>query len=96
MVRVQLSHHAADHLDPIFDCLATIDIATAAAKIQEIHTALATLEQNPMIGRPASSGTRELLIGRHHRGYVAQYRYVPGSDLVFVLTIRSQRQASYP
>lgn len=38
---------------------------------------------------------RELIIGRGSRGYVALYRYVPEIDTVFVLAIRSQREAGY-
>jgi toxin ParE1/3/4 len=35
----------------------------------------------------------ELVIGRGSRGYVALYRYVPEIDTVFVLAVRSQREA---
>jgi hypothetical protein len=38
---------------------------------------------------------RELLIGRGSRGYVALYRFVAGIDTVFVLAIRSRREAGY-
>ena len=53
------------------------------------------LQYNPLIGRPVSTGTRELVIGRSARGYVALYRYVEQVDTVFVLAIRSQREAGY-
>jgi len=49
--------------------------------------------KNPLIGRPAAGDLRELVIGRRARGYVALYRYVPEIDVIFVLTIRSQRKA---
>ncbi|MGH8579450.1 MAG: type II toxin-antitoxin system RelE/ParE family toxin, partial [Gammaproteobacteria bacterium] len=39
--------------------------------------------------------TRELVIGRSARGYVALYRYIEQIDTVFVLAIRSQREAGY-
>ena len=48
-----------------------------------------------MIGRPLPGGLRELIIGRGSRGYVALYRDVGESDVVFVLAIRSQREAGY-
>ena len=35
----------------------------------------------------------ELVIGRDSHGYVALYRYVAAIDTVFVLAIRSQREA---
>ncbi|MBK5257691.1 MAG: type II toxin-antitoxin system RelE/ParE family toxin [Vicinamibacteria bacterium] len=38
-------------------------------------------------------GLRELIIGRGSWGYVALYRYVAESNVVFVLAIRSQREA---
>jgi toxin ParE1/3/4 len=40
-------------------------------------------------------GKRELVIGRGSRGYVALYRYVPEMDIVFILALRSQREAGY-
>jgi toxin ParE1/3/4 len=36
-----------------------------------------------------------LVIGRRARGYVALYRYIEQIDTVFVLAIRSQREAGY-
>lgn len=96
MIRVQLSSTAAGHLDSIFDHLARVDVSTAAAKIHAIHDALSALAYTPLIGRPTSPGMRELLIGSRHHGYLARYRYIPGSDLVLVLAIRNQRQAKYP
>jgi len=38
---------------------------------------------------------RPLVIGRHSHGYVASYRYVAEVDTVFVLAVRSQREASF-
>jgi hypothetical protein len=43
----------------------------------------------------AISGKRELVIGRRSHGYVALYRYVAEIDTVFILAIRSQRDAGY-
>ena len=53
------------------------------------------LETNPLIGRPAENGKRELVIGRRSHGYVALYRYVAEIDTVFVLAIRAQREAGF-
>ena len=53
------------------------------------------LERNPFIGRPVEADLRELVIGRGSHGYVALYRYVTEVDTVFVLAIRSQREAGY-
>ncbi|MEN8167731.1 MAG: type II toxin-antitoxin system RelE/ParE family toxin, partial [Pseudomonadota bacterium] len=67
----------------------------APSRIEEILHAVSVLEHNPLIGRPARADMRELIIGRQSRGYVALYRYVPEIDTVFVLAIRSQREAGY-
>ena len=53
------------------------------------------LEHNPLIGRSALGEMNELVIGRDSYGYVALYRYVDAIDAVFVLAIRSQREAGY-
>lgn len=49
----------------------------------------------PMIGRPVTRDKRELVIGRRSHGYVALFRYVVDVDTVFVLAVRSQREAGY-
>lgn len=50
---------------------------------------------NPLIDRPVSGEMNELVIGRRTHGYVALYRYIAVIDTVFVLAIRSQREAGY-
>jgi len=62
--------------------------ADAPSRIEDIIRAIDVLERNPLIGRPALRDLRELVIGRHARGYVALYRYVAELDTVFVLAIR--------
>jgi hypothetical protein len=49
----------------------------------------------PLTGRPVEGGKRELVIGHGARGYVALYRHVPELDTVFLLAIRTQREAGY-
>lgn len=53
------------------------------------------LEYNPLVGRLARDETRELVIGQQSQGYVATHHYVPEINTVFVLAIRSQREAGY-
>ena len=48
-----------------------------------------------MIGRPASGDLRELIIGRRAGGYIGLYRHVPALETVFVLALRSRREAGY-
>lgn len=61
----------------------------------EIVQAIEVLTHNPRIGRALPDGKRELVIGRKLRGYRALYRYVDEIDAVFVLAVRSQREAGY-
>jgi plasmid stabilization system protein ParE len=95
VARIELAPEVAGDFDRILDHLASFQVENPGQRIGEIITALDILEQNPLIGRPVASGKRELVIGRHSRGYLALYRYVPEMDIVFVLAIRSQREAGY-
>jgi len=95
MTRVELLPEVGDDLDRICDHLSTHETADAAARIQEIIQALDVLVLNPLIGRPVAAGKRELVIGRESRGYIALYRYIEAVDTIFVLALRSQREAGY-
>ena len=95
MTRIELAPAVADDLDRIFDHLARHDADDAPARIRQIIAALDVLEHNPLIGKAAPGGQRELVIGRRSRGYVALYRYVATIDTVFVLALRGQREAGY-
>jgi toxin ParE1/3/4 len=95
VARVELAPEILDDLDRIFDHLAQFDPEGAAVRIQEIVDALDVLERNPLIGRPTGRLLRELVIGKRARGYLALYRYVEEIDIIFVLAIRSQREAGY-
>lgn len=95
MARVALAPEVADDIERIFDHLARQDPEAAPLRIAEIIDAISVLERNPLIGRPARRGKRELIVGRRSHGYVALYRYEPEADTVFVLALRSQREAGY-
>jgi toxin ParE1/3/4 len=95
MPRIEIAPEVGDDFDRIFDHLAQYDASDAAARIGEIIQAFNVLETNPLIGRPAPRDTRELVIGRGSRGYVALYRYVPEVETVFILALRGQREAGY-
>lgn len=95
MSRIELAPGVGEDFDRILAHLARFERADTPAHIEEIIQAIAVLEHNPLIGRPARGDLRELIIGRRSRGYVALYRYVPELDIVFVLAIRSQREAGY-
>ena len=95
MARVELAPEIATDFERILNHLARYDADDSPARIGEIIQAIAVLEHNPLIGRPAHGDTRELVIGRRTRGYAALYRYVTGIDTVFVLALRGQREAGY-
>lgn len=96
MTRVELAPEVVDDFDRILAHLAQYDLADASARMTEIVEALEVLAHNPLIGRPASGGKRELVIGRKSHGYVALYQYVDEIDTVFVLAVRGQRECGYP
>ncbi|WP_151446605.1 type II toxin-antitoxin system RelE/ParE family toxin [Lacisediminimonas profundi] len=95
MARIELAPEVAEDFDRILDHLATCQVENPDHRIGEIITALDVLEHNPLIGRPVANGKSALVIGRRTSGYLAVYRYVPEMDIVFVLAIRSQREAGY-
>ena len=95
MPRIELAPEIADDFDRIFDHFAAHGVADAPMRIREIIQAIDVLEHHPLIGRPVEGGRRELVMGRPGRGYVALYCYLPALDTVFVLAVRSQREAGY-
>ena len=95
MARIGLAEGAAHDLDRILDHLLHFEVEQAPQRVREIIAALDVLEHNPQIGRPAGDGKRELVIGRGSRGYVALYADIEHIDTVFVLAVRSQREAGY-
>ncbi len=95
MSRIELASEVGDDFDRILDHLAQYQVENPGARIREIIEAINVLEHSPMIGRPAKNDKRELIIGRRSHGYVASYRYIAEVDTVFVLAVRSQREAGY-
>lgn len=98
MSRIELAPEIAEDFERIFDHLAEFDVTDIPLRLQEIIQAIAVLEHNPLIGRPVNAlddDKRELVIGRHARGYIALYRYIAEIDTVFVLALRGQREAGY-
>ena len=95
MTRIELAPELVEDFDRILDHLARHEVENPGQRIGEIIAAVEILEQNPLIGRPVANSKRELVIGRRSHGYVALYRYVHEIDTVFVLAIRSRREAGY-
>jgi len=95
MSHIELAPEVGDDFDRILDHLAQYQVENPALRIREIIEALNVLEYNPLIGRPVHDNKRELVIGRRSHGYVALYRYIVEVDTVFVLAVRSQKEAGY-
>jgi toxin ParE1/3/4 len=95
VARVEIAPEVADDLDRILDHLMLHEVEDAALRVLEIISAVSVLEFNPLIGRPTEGNKRELVIGRGTRSYLALYRYVAEVETVFVLAVRSQREAGY-
>lgn len=95
MSRIELAPEVGDDFDRILEHILEHEGTNAPARIEDLIRAIDVLERNPLIGRTVQADLRELVIGRRERGYVALYRYVPALDTVFVLAIRSQKEAGY-
>ena len=95
MARIELAPEVSEDLDRVLEHLSRHDADNAPSRIREISQAISVLETNPLIGRPARRHKRELIIGRPTRGYIALYHYVSEIDTVFILALRSQREAGY-
>lgn len=95
MSRIELAPELLGDFDRILDHLAQFPVENPQLRIREIIEAISVLEHNPLIGRPAKNDKRELVIGRRSHGYVALYRYLAGIDTVFVLAVRSRKEAGY-
>ncbi len=95
MSRIILAPALRADFDRIFDFLFERAPEYAAARIEAIILALDILQTSPLIGRPAAFGQRELIIATGASGYLALYRYDPAQDIVFVLSVRSQREQDY-
>ena len=95
MPHIELAPEVGDDFARILDHLAQYQVENPESRIREIIEAISVLGHSPMVGRPAKNDKRELVIGRRSHGYVASYRYVVEIDTVFVLAVRSQREAGY-
>jgi len=95
VARLIYAEQAVADLERLTDFLLESDPAAAVETIDLIEEAVGILNRHPLIGRPAESGLRELVISRGRSGYLALYSYEPAVDVVFALAIRRQREAGY-
>lgn len=95
MARVEFLAGVVEDLRRIADHLDSHAVVHVRERLGDLVSAFDALADNPLIGRTVDGDLRELVIGRDSRGYVALYRHVAALDAVFVLAIRSQREAGY-
>ena len=95
MSRVEFAERISIDFDRIAEHLSAFGVADMAARIAEIVDACSVLESHPMIGRRVDGSTRELVIGKGARGYVALYEVLAAQDRVNVLAVRSQKEAGF-
>ncbi|MBB4126633.1 plasmid stabilization system protein ParE [Xanthomonas translucens] len=95
MARIRLGPGVIEDLERVAAYLRDHESAHAEDRAEEIVSAFDVLAGNPLIGHPVHGDSRELVMGRGSRGYVALYRYVDVTDTVIVLAIRAQREAGY-
>lgn len=93
MARLIYSDRALDDLDRLNDFLIESDPRAAKATVGLIEEAILVLQRHPLIGRPAESDLRELIISRGRTGYAALYSFEADQDVVLILSIRHQREA---
>ena len=91
MARLIYSERALDDLERLHDFLIESDPEAAIATVGLIEEAVLVLQRHPLIGRPAESNLRELVISRGRSGYAALYSFEPHDDAVLILSIRHQR-----
>ena len=95
MTSLRYAGRALEDLESLTDFLIDESPATAAETYALIESALVMLAHHPLIGRPAESGLRELVISRGRTGYLSLYRYDEVRDETLVLSIRHQRKSGY-
>jgi len=95
MTRIEVTPRAVDDVERFATHMRSFGVAGVEQRIEALIVALDALVHNPLIGRPARGGKRELVIGKGSRGYVALYLYLVELDVVLVLSIRAQRERGY-
>lgn len=95
MTRIEVAREVLDDLDRFVRHMADFGAEDVGQRIEDLLAAIEVLAHSPEVGRPTKGGKRELVIGTGPRGYVALYRYVEPIDTVFILAVRSQREAGY-
>jgi addiction module RelE/StbE family toxin len=94
VAKISYSRQALGDLERIADFLVDSG-ADAMATLDLIDEAVGMLARHPLIGRPAESGMRELVISHGKTGYVALYSWEADYDAILLLAVRHQREAGF-
>lgn len=92
---IELAPEITEDFDRLLEHFSQHNSDCAFERITEIIDGLDLLSRHPLIGRPLAGDLRELVLGAKNRGYLALYKYSAALEIVFVLAIRSQREAGY-
>lgn len=95
MAKISYSRQALADLRRISDLLSSEGASKQLEALDLIDDAVNVLARHPLIGRPAESGLRELVISQGSTGYVALYSYERAHDVILILAIRHQREAGF-
>jgi addiction module RelE/StbE family toxin len=95
MAQISYAGQALADLERISEFLAEESLEVALAALDLIDEAISILARHPLIGRPAESNLRELVISQGRTGYIALYCYEQQQDAVLVLAVRHQREAGF-
>lgn len=95
MARLVFAPRALQDIERLTEFLMASERSAAKATAKLLFDGLRTLNNHPLIGRPAELGFRELLISRGRSGYVALYKYDVERDIAIVLAIRHQRESGF-
>jgi plasmid stabilization system protein ParE len=95
LARVAYAARAVADFERLVDFAEARAPGSGALAVARIREAVSILGEHPLMGRPAESGLRELVISRGRTGHLALYRFVEAQDVVLVLALRHQREAGY-
>jgi plasmid stabilization system protein ParE len=97
MPRVVISAGGQADIKRLHRFLAARSPEAALRAVKAIRQSFKPLRTQPEIGRPIEDlpNLRELIIEFGSSGYLALYRYSASDDVVFILTIKHQREDEY-
>jgi toxin ParE1/3/4 len=95
LAAVKLLPPALEDLERLVEFLRDTDPVAARETATLTFEGLSVLADHPLIGRPAGTDRRELVIFRGRTGYLVQYKYVPALDEVLIAAIRHHREVDW-